>query len=259
MATDTLQPVGVPLRRRILRNGVKLLANEAMDAMNVPLVTDLNHILGNWVRTLRPLVLQVPSTNEESASEQAGRIKEFIEFAERFINETNNLNQEGNHSVDEISLLVAKLVEYLSHLEHEVDALRKHTRLMKFASQSDIYHLLEAKKEEMMNHIVLFCFKNNLLANSVIARSYNDMQEFMQLVTHKLESYQFVELANQHLQQDLEQTHRHITLIEARLDAQTRVIFVLSSAMVREKKARRDLPFCHGRDLDQTQLTVEAN
>ncbi|KAG9099891.1 hypothetical protein FRC06_004731 [Ceratobasidium sp. 370] len=152
-----LAPNPNPLRRRAFRDGAMLLANEAVDLVNVPAATNVARALREWSASLRPRVLQVPATNNQNAQEQAAVIERYARLIEDTADSISRLGTttEGNSAV--FLLLFQQFHEYLVAAHTEIEDLQNQPPTVRFLSQSEVTRRLEKLHEEIHNRVILFC------------------------------------------------------------------------------------------------------
>ncbi|KAG8715660.1 hypothetical protein FRC08_010295 [Ceratobasidium sp. 394] len=174
MAT-ALAPNPVSLRRRVVGNGTLLLANEAAALVNVPAV-------GNATRVLRELAksLKAPKANDEDAQEQTAFVERYGSLLESIVDRMSRL--EGIHLSAKSLALFQELSEYLVNASSELQSLQDESLVVKFTSQTEIKHQLDAKREEIFGRILMFSFENGLLVNHTVARSQADFERFVESV-----------------------------------------------------------------------------
>ncbi|KAG8705276.1 hypothetical protein FRC08_001743 [Ceratobasidium sp. 394] len=179
MAT-ALAPNPISLRRRTVGNGTLLLANEAAALVNVPAV-------GNAARVLRELAksLKAPKTNDEDAQEQNALVERYGSLLESIADRMSQL--EGVHLSAESLALFQEFSEYLVNASSELQTLQDESLVVKFTSQTEIKHRLDAKREEIFGRILMFSFENGLLVNHAVARSQADFERFVESVNRRFE------------------------------------------------------------------------
>ncbi|KAG8719286.1 hypothetical protein FRC09_011373 [Ceratobasidium sp. 395] len=190
---DLLAPNSAPLRRRTLRDGTLLLANQAANLVNVPATRNVAHDLRAFVASLRadanqPRILQAPGLNDQNAREQVANIQhhaQLIAVISEAISQIEGVN--SSEPAADFVALFGQFDEYLLNTHAELQDLQQRSLTVKFACQDEITRLLEAKKEEALNRIVAFCFENGLLASYTSARAQADFKQFMELVYQHLE------------------------------------------------------------------------
>ncbi|KAG9085283.1 hypothetical protein FS749_004565 [Ceratobasidium sp. UAMH 11750] len=179
MAT-ALAPNPVSLRRRTVGNGTLLLANEAAALVNVPAV-------GNATRVLRELAksLKAPKANDEDAQEQNALVERYGSLLESIADRMSQ--PEGVHFGAESLALFQEFSEYLVNASSELQTLQDESLVVKFTSQTEIKHRLDAKREEIFGRILMFSFENGLLVNHAVARSQADFERFVESVNRRFE------------------------------------------------------------------------
>ncbi|KAG8700473.1 hypothetical protein FRC09_005931 [Ceratobasidium sp. 395] len=185
---DVLPPNSAPLRRRTLRDGTLLLANQAANLVNVPATRNAAHDLRAFVASLRPRILQAPGLNDQNAREQVVNIQhhaQLITAISEAMSQIEGVNS-SEPAADFVALL-GQFNEYLLNTHAELQYLQQRSLAVKFACQDDITRLLEAKREETLNRIVAFCFENGLIANYTSVQTQADLKQFMELVYRRLE------------------------------------------------------------------------
>ncbi|KAG8717961.1 hypothetical protein FRC09_013357 [Ceratobasidium sp. 395] len=190
MAT-VLAPVLAPLRRRrrTLHGGALLLANQAANLVNVPAAGNAAHDIRAFVASLKPRILQAPGENDQNAREQVIEIQQCAQLLATFSKAISRLDDVDYESptVDLLTLL-DRFNEYLSDADAELKDLLQQSLTVKFARQAEITRLLEDKKEETLNCIMIFCFENGLLANYASAHTQADLNRFIGTVNRRLDN-----------------------------------------------------------------------
>ncbi|QRV92060.1 hypothetical protein RhiJN_20078 [Ceratobasidium sp. AG-Ba] len=188
MATAAVAPVvGVPCRR-IVWDGSRLIVNEAAGLVNFQATENLSRALREWANSLKPRILQAPAANDKAAQEQASVIEEYAQIANDISEKLGNLNTESSIGVPEdFYLLLGEFNEYLSDAGDELRALQRQPVVVKYACQDEVKDQLERKKQETLNRIIMFCYKNGLIANSAIVQTQTQLQQFIDLVGQHME------------------------------------------------------------------------
>ncbi|KAG9095610.1 hypothetical protein FRC06_009630, partial [Ceratobasidium sp. 370] len=184
MAT-ALAPNPVSLRRRAAGNGTLLLANQATALVNVPAVGNAARVLREVAKSLKPHILQAPKANDQDAQEQVALIEQYGDLLEGISGRMSQL-EETEFSAESLALF-REFDEYLANASYELQTLQKESLVVKFTSQTEIKHSLDAKREEILGHILMFSFKNGLLANYAIARSEADFERVVESVGRRFE------------------------------------------------------------------------
>ncbi|KAG8718336.1 hypothetical protein FRC09_012814 [Ceratobasidium sp. 395] len=172
MAT-VIAPVSAQLRRRVLPAGAVLLAAEALDLVNVPAANSLAQQAHEWVKSLKPRILQAPANNDRDAQELTCHIDRYTRLVEAAANFVNNVGAaHQDESKAKFLLQLQGFYEYLSGLRAELDGLQDERPLVKLACQTDIKSRLDEKREEILNQAILFCLEIGLFANCTVAQFY---------------------------------------------------------------------------------------
>ncbi|KAG8713797.1 hypothetical protein FRC09_018316 [Ceratobasidium sp. 395] len=203
-----LAPAPAPLhrRRRTLHEGALLLANQAASLVNVPAAGNAAHDIRTFVTSLKPRILQAPRENDQNAREQVIEIQQCAQLLATFSEAISRLEDVDSNSptVDLLTLLgqfneyecfsasschtqADSSPRYLSDVDVELKNLLQQSLTVKFARQTEITRLLDAKKEETLNRIVMFCFENGLLANYASAQTQADLSRLIEMVHQRLE------------------------------------------------------------------------
>ncbi|KAG8792314.1 hypothetical protein FRC12_006500 [Ceratobasidium sp. 428] len=181
---DVLPPNPAPLRRRTFRDGTLLLANQAANLVNVPATRNAAHEVRAFVASLR-----APGENDHSAQEQVANIQHHAQLIAAISEVTRQLEGvESNGSATDFLALIDQFNEYLSSADTELQDLRQQALIVRFACQTEITRVLEAKKEETLHRIIAFCFENGLLANYATVKAQVDVGRFMELVNSRFEN-----------------------------------------------------------------------
>ncbi|KAG8741531.1 hypothetical protein FRC12_015633 [Ceratobasidium sp. 428] len=185
-----LAPVPAPLhrRRRTLHDGALLLANQAVNLVNVPAATNAADDIRAFVASLKPRMLQAPGENDQNAREQLINVQrqtQPIIAISQAISQLEGVDTNGT-ATDFLGLL-DQLNKYLSDTGAELQDLQQQSLTVKFARQAEITRLIDARKEETLNRIMIFCFENGLLANYASARTQTDFNQFMGMVNRRFE------------------------------------------------------------------------
>ncbi|KAG8737600.1 hypothetical protein FRC10_008028 [Ceratobasidium sp. 414] len=171
MAT-VLAPRPISLRKRTAGNGTRLLANEAVALVNVPAVGNAARVLSELAKSLK-----APKTNDENAREQVGLIERYGKMLETISDRMSQL-EETDFSAESWALF-QEFDEYLANASCELQTLQNESLVVKFTSQAEIKHSLDAKREEILSRTLMFSFENGLLTNYAVARSQADLVELM--------------------------------------------------------------------------------
>ncbi|KAG9122915.1 hypothetical protein FRC07_000506 [Ceratobasidium sp. 392] len=177
-----LPPNPVPLRRRAVRDGTLLLANQAANLVNVPATGNAAHDFRAFIATLK-----APRVNDENAQEQVVDIEGYEQRVEAISAAMDQLEVNHNGTAADFVTLLEEFDEYLASTGEELQNLQRQSLAVKFASQNEIARFLDAKKEETLNRIIVFCFENGLLANYTTAQTRADLKQFMKLVNRRFE------------------------------------------------------------------------
>ncbi|KAG8744861.1 hypothetical protein FRC12_014719 [Ceratobasidium sp. 428] len=179
--TAVLAPVpALRRRRRTLHDGALLLANQAVNLVNVPAATNAADDIRAFVASLKPRMLQAPGENDQNAREQFMNVQQQ---AQPIIAISQAINQlegvDSNGTAADFLALLDQLSKYLSDTGVELQHLQQQSLTVKFARQTEITRLLDAKKEETLNRIMIFCFENGLLANYASTQIQTDLNRFI--------------------------------------------------------------------------------
>ncbi|KAG8792893.1 hypothetical protein FRC12_004549 [Ceratobasidium sp. 428] len=182
-----LAPNPTTLRRRTFRDGTILLANRAVDLINLPAARNVARELRALAVALKPRILQAPGVNDENAREQTNNLELYAEWIETIA------ERMSPHGVDldgtaEFWGLVREFDEYLSNAVQELQEPQRQSTTVKLACQNEITRRLEAKKENTLNHVISFCFKICLLACCVATQTQADVKQLMELVDVRLQA-----------------------------------------------------------------------
>ncbi|KAG8737259.1 hypothetical protein FRC10_008387, partial [Ceratobasidium sp. 414] len=148
-----IAPAPAPLRRRALHAGAALLATGALELVNVPATNGLAQQAQSWLATLR-----APENNDQNAREQATRTEEYAQLVETTGNMIGELG--AAHQDESTSTFLFQLQqfhEYLNNALAELQNLQTQRALVKFACQAEIKNRLDAKQDEILNQVILFC------------------------------------------------------------------------------------------------------
>ncbi|KAG8710466.1 hypothetical protein FRC09_000124 [Ceratobasidium sp. 395] len=206
-----LAPVPAPLhrRRRMLHDGALLLADRAVNLVNVLAATNAADDIRAFVASLKvsfvilpplwmvqadanqPRILQAPGENDQNAREQLISVQQHAQPIMAISQAINQLEDvDSNGATTDFLALLNQLSKYLSDTGAELQDLQQQSLTVKFARQTEITRLLDAKKEETLNRIMIFCFENGLLANYSSAQTQVDLNRFMGM---RVKSMQYFE------------------------------------------------------------------
>ncbi|KAG9122914.1 hypothetical protein FRC07_000505 [Ceratobasidium sp. 392] len=160
-----LAPNPILLRRRTFRDGTLLLANQAANLINVPAARNIARELRALAASLKcqvdanqPRILQAPGVNDEHAQEQAIDIQHYADFIETIAEGMSRLEGiQYNETIAKFWILLQQFDDYLSSAVKELQVLQYQSVTVKFACQIEITRRLDAKKEETLNRVILFC------------------------------------------------------------------------------------------------------
>ncbi|KAG8704450.1 hypothetical protein FRC09_003527 [Ceratobasidium sp. 395] len=177
---DVLAPAPAPLhrRRRTLHDGALLLANQAVNLVNVPAATNAADDIRAFVAALK-----APGENDQNTREQFINVQQHAQPIMAISQAISQLEGvDSNGTATDFLALLDQLSKYLSDTGAELQALQQQSLTVKFARQTEITRLLDAKKEETLNRIIVFCLENGLLANYASARTQTDLNRFIGIV-----------------------------------------------------------------------------
>ncbi|KAG8792313.1 hypothetical protein FRC12_006499 [Ceratobasidium sp. 428] len=169
------------LRRRTFREGTFLLANRAVDLVNLPAARNVAHGL----RALA-VALKAPGVNDENAREQTNNLELYAEWIETIASRMSQHGVDLDGTVAEFWGLVREFDEYLSNAVQELQELQQLSTTVKLACQNEITRCLDAKKEDTLNRVITFCFKICLLACCIATQTQVDVKQLIELMDVRL-------------------------------------------------------------------------
>ncbi|KAG9090821.1 hypothetical protein FS749_000262 [Ceratobasidium sp. UAMH 11750] len=188
-----LAPNPNPLRRRAFRDGAILLANEAVDLVNVPAATNVTRALREWAASLR-----VPAANDQNAQKQLVLIERYAELIEATANSISRLGVSTGGNSAAFLLLFQQFNEYLVTAYTEIQDLQNQTPATKFLSQSEVTRRLERLHEDIHNRVNLFFLEHGLLNSYATMQSQENFDRLMQKVQILEHELSVLFLAKQH-------------------------------------------------------------
>ncbi|KAG9123958.1 hypothetical protein FRC07_013370 [Ceratobasidium sp. 392] len=196
---DTMAVVAPPpsssLRRRALPAVTALLANEALDLINVPGAnSSLAQQAQEWIASLKPRILQAPANNDQDAQEQVSRIEQYIQLVEAAANVISDLDVSHQDETTATFLLqLQEFHEYLDSTRTELQDLQDQRSMVKFARQVEIRSRLDEKQNEIWDQAILFCLGNGLLANHATARLQANLNRCLEIQNSSNERVRWLE------------------------------------------------------------------
>ncbi|KAG9121749.1 hypothetical protein FRC07_002162 [Ceratobasidium sp. 392] len=171
-------PPSSSLRKRALPAVAALLANEALDLVNVPGANNnLSQQVQAWITSLKadanqPRILQAPANNDQDAQEQVSRIEQYIQLVEAAANVISDLKVV--HQDETTATFLLQLQEF-HDTRTELQDLQDQRSMVKFARQVEIRSRLDEKQNEIWDQAILFCLGNGLLANHATAQLHANL------------------------------------------------------------------------------------
>ncbi|QRV85515.1 hypothetical protein RhiJN_13533 [Ceratobasidium sp. AG-Ba] len=180
------------LRRNNIRGGTTLLASGAAALINIPAVDSLARQAQDWLKSLKPHVLQVPEQNDRGVQDQAARIEEYAKLLDNIGSVTGDFSSYHTGDMDSFLFQMQVFDDYLTSVRKDLLSLQQQQYSTKFSNEVEIRSYLERKKAGISDQTISFCLRNGLTTSHLAARSHEQatqrLDEFLSHTDSRFES-----------------------------------------------------------------------